>query len=137
MVEPKAGRHFTCATPNRTAAEFAKTLGSLLENCRPARPIQVVWDNLNIHCKKSLTDYYGKEQADEMWSRLRIHATPVHGSWLYQAEIELRLCSRQCLGTRRVPGLETLQRETRSWKARVNRDQVNHPRLKARALMGD
>ncbi len=32
VVEPKAGRHFTRATPNRTAAEFANTLGSLLEN---------------------------------------------------------------------------------------------------------
>ena len=124
VVEPKAGRHFTCATPNRTAAEFAKTLGSLLENYRSARTIHVVWDNLNIHCKKSLTDYYGKEQADEMWSRLTIHATPLHGSWLHQAEMELSLYSRQCLGTRRIPDLKTLQRETRSWKARVNRDQV-------------
>ena len=124
VVEPKAGRHFTCATPNRTAAEFAKTLGSLLENYRSARTIHVVWDNLNIHCKKSLTDHYGKEQADEMWSRLTIHATPIHGSWLHQAEMELSLYSRQCLGTRRIPDLKTLQRETRSWKARVNRDQV-------------
>ncbi len=32
VVEPKAGRHFTSATPNRTAAEFADTLGSLLES---------------------------------------------------------------------------------------------------------
>ena len=38
VVEPKAGRHFTCATPNRTAAEFAKTLGSLLENYRRREP---------------------------------------------------------------------------------------------------
>ena len=52
MVEPKAGRHFTCATPNRTAAEFAKTLGSLLEHYPAARTIHLVWDNLNIHCKK-------------------------------------------------------------------------------------
>ncbi len=124
VVEPKAGRHFTCATPNRTAAEFAKTLGPLLENHHSARTIRVVWDNWNVHCKKSLTDCCGKEQADEMWSRLTIHATPIHGSWLHQAEMELSLYSRQCLGTRRIPDLETLQRETRSWKAPVNRDQV-------------
>ena len=124
VVEPKAGRHFTCATPNRTAAEFAKTLGSLLRRYPAARTIHLVWDNLNIHCKKSLKDYYGEQQADQMWSRLTIHPTPIHGSWLNQAEIELSLYSRQCLGSRRIPDLKTLKRETRSWKDRVNRDQV-------------
>ena len=41
VVEPKAGRHFTCATPNRTAAEFAKTLGSLLDRYPAARTIHL------------------------------------------------------------------------------------------------
>ncbi len=71
-----------------------------------------------------MTRYYGQEQADEMWSRLTIHPTPIHGSWLNQAEIELSLYSRQCLRSRRIPDLETLERETSSWKDRVNRDQV-------------
>ena len=124
VVEPKAGRHFTCATPNRTAAQFAKTLGSLLRRYPAARTIHLVWGNLNIHCKKSLKDYYGEQQADQMWSRLTIHPTPIHGSWLNQAEIELSLYSRQCLGSRRIPDLKTLKRFTRSWKDRVNRDQV-------------
>ena len=124
VVEPKGGRYFTSARPNRTAAEFAKTLGSLLDRYPSARTIHLVWDNLNIHCKKSRTDYYGEEQGGEIWSRLKIHPTPIHGSWLNQAEIELSLYSRQCLGSRRIPDLETLQGETRSWKDRVNRDQV-------------
>ena len=124
VVEPKAGRHFTCATPNRTAAEFAKTLGSLLDHYPSARTIHLVWDNLNIHCKNSLTGYYGEESGGEMWSRLTIHPTPIHGSWLNQAEIELSMYSRQCLGRRRMADLETLQQETSSWKDRVNRDQV-------------
>ena len=50
LVEPKAGRHFTCATPNRSAAEFAKVLASLLHRYPSARTIHLVWDNLNIHC---------------------------------------------------------------------------------------
>ncbi len=124
VVEPQAGRHFTSATPNRTAVEFAKMLGSVLDSYPSARTIHVVWDNLNIHCRKSLTDYYGQDKGKEMWSRLTIHPTPKHGSWLNQAEIELSLYSRQCLGTRRIPDLDMLQRETRSWKDRVNRDQV-------------
>lgn len=104
VVEPKAGRHFTSATPHRTAAEFAKTLGSLLDRYPSARTMRLVWDNLNMHCKKSLTDYHGKKQGGEMWSRLTIHPTPLHGSWLNQAEMELSLYSRQCLGSRRIPG---------------------------------
>jgi hypothetical protein len=59
-------------------------------------------DNLNIHRKKSLTDHLGPAQADYLWSRLKVHYTPKHGSWLNQAEIELSLISRQCLGKRRI-----------------------------------
>ena len=124
VVEPKAGRHFTSATPNRSAAKFAKMLGAVLDRYPAARTIHLVWDNLNIHCRKSLTDYYGEKQGRKMWSRLTIHPTPKHGSWLNQAEIELSLYSRQCLGTRRIPDLATLQRETRSWTRGANRARV-------------
>ena len=44
-----------------------------------------------------------------------MHYTPKHGSWLNQAEIELSLYSRQCLGKRRIPDLEKLQRVTKAW----------------------
>ena len=124
VVEPKAGRHFTAATPNRSAAEFAKVLASLRDRYPSARTIHLVGDKLNIHCRKSMTDYYGEEQGRQMWSRLTIHPTPKHGSGLNQAEMELSLYSRQCLGRRRIPDLKTLQPETRSWQGRLNRAQV-------------
>ena len=44
----------------------------------------------------------------------RINYTPKHGSWLNQAEIEISLFSRQCLGRRRIPSLGQLQREARA-----------------------
>jgi hypothetical protein len=50
-----------------------------------------------------------------------VHFTPKHGSWLNQAEIELSLFSRQCLGTRRIADLRHLRRETRAWNGRANR----------------
>ncbi len=53
-------------------------------------------DNLNIHCRKSLTDFFGGQKGRETWNRFRVHFTPNHGSWLDQAEIELGLFSRQC-----------------------------------------
>ena len=57
-------------------------------------------------------------------SLLKVHYTPKHGSWLNQAEIELSLVSRQCLGTRRIPNLALLESEIHSWNTRANRDQT-------------
>ena len=107
-VEPKAGRHFTFPTPDRTAFQFA----------------HLVMDNLNIHCSKSLTDTFGQEVGEDVWSRFMIHHTPTHGNWLNQAEIEIGIFSRQCLGKRRIPDLKFLRRECRAWNRRINRAQT-------------
>jgi hypothetical protein len=53
-----------------------------------------------------------------------VHYTPKHGSWLNQAEIEISLFSRQCLGQRRIPSLGELQREARAWNRKMNRNRV-------------
>jgi hypothetical protein len=98
-VEPKAGRHYNCATPNRSAAQFAQVVRRLVADYPFARKIHLVMDNLNIHCRKSLTDHLGDKEGRYVWSRLKVHYTPKHGSWLNQAEIELSLLSRQCLGS--------------------------------------
>src|SRR5215468_10056218 len=81
-------------------------------------------DNLNIHRRKSLTDLYGAEVGDEIWDRFTVHYTPTHGSWLNQAEIEIGMFSRQCLGKRRIPSLRILRAEARAWNRRMNRDRV-------------
>ena len=51
-----------------------------------------------------------------------IHYTPTQGSWLNQAEIEIGIFSRQCLGARRIPEFKTLRREARAWNRPMNRD---------------
>jgi len=89
-----------------------------------AKTIHLVMDNLNIHRRKSLTDVFGEEVGNEIWDRFTVHYTPTHGSWLNQAEIEIGIFSRQCLGTRRIPDLKTLRRESRAWNRRMNRDRV-------------
>jgi hypothetical protein len=121
VVEPKAGRHFTTATPDRSAFQFAQVVYRLALHYPDAKTIHLVMDNLNIHGRKSLTDLYGAEIGAEIWDRFTVHYTPKHGSWLDQAEIELSLFSRQCLGTRRIPDLATLQRETKAWNRQANR----------------
>jgi hypothetical protein len=123
-VEPKAGRHFTFPTPDRSAFEFAQVAVQLALAYPAAKTIHLIMDNLNIHCRKSLTDAYGAEMSCEVWDRFTVHYTPIHGSWLNQAEIEIGLFSRQCLGTRRIPELKTLRREARAWNRRMNRDRV-------------
>ena len=124
LVEPKAGRHFTCATPNRSAAQFAQVVQRLVAAYPFALKIHLVMDNLNIHGRKSLTDHLGDQEGHYLWSRLKVHYTPKHGSWLNQAEIELSLLSRQCLGTRRIPKLDLLASSVSSWNATANRDRT-------------
>jgi hypothetical protein len=120
-VEPKAGRHFTFPTPDRSGFEFAQVLCELALQYPKAKTIHLVLDNLNIHRRKSLNGAFGPEMGGEVWERFTVHYTPAHGSWLNQAEIEIGLFSRQCLGTRRIPDLKTLRKETRAWNRRINR----------------
>ena len=120
VVEPKAGRHFTCATANRTAAAFAEMVQTVVAAYPRARTIHLVLDNLNIHRESSLTAHFGARLGRRLWKRLTVHYTPLHGSWLNQAEIELSMVSRQCLGTQRLDTLPALQRQTRAWTRRAN-----------------
>ena len=123
-VEPKAGRHFTFATPDRSGFEFAQVAVTLALAYPDAKTIHLVMDNLNIHRRKSLVDAFGAKMAGEVWDRFTVHYTPTHGSWLNQAEIEIGLFSRQCLGKRRLASLKILKAESRAWNRRMNRNRV-------------
>jgi len=123
-VEPKAGRHFTFATPDRSGFEFAQVAVTLAMSYPEAKTIHLVLDNLNIHRRKALADVFGAEMAAQVWGRFTVHYTPTHGSWLNQAEIEIGMFSRQCLGKRRIPSLKILKAEARAWNRRANRDRV-------------
>ena len=121
VVEPKAGRHFTRVTPDRSAGQFARVIRDLAAAYPTARTIHLVMDNLNIHCQQSLLAHLGRRPGQTLWRRLTVHYTPKHGSWLNQAEIELSLVARQCLGRRRIPQRDQLRAEVRAWTARANR----------------
>ena len=123
-VEPKAGRHFIFPTPDRSGFEFAQVAVSLALAYPEAKTIHLVVDNLNIHRRKPLIEVFGAEMGTEVWDLFTVHYTPTHGSWLNQAEIEIGMFARQCLGTRRIPDLKTLRREAQAWNRRMNREQV-------------
>src|SRR4051794_3755608 len=123
-VEPKAGRHFTFPTPDRSGCEFAQVVVRLALAYPTAKTIHLLMDNLSSHRLKSLATVFGPEMATEVWDRFTVHYTPTHGSWLNQAEIEIGIFSRQCLGKRRICDLKTLRREAKAWNRRMNRDRV-------------
>jgi hypothetical protein len=77
-------------------------------------------DNLNTHTISSLYESFPPEEAFRLSKRLEIHCTPRHGNWLDIAEIELSALAAQCLGSRRIPGIEALNKELRTRETRRN-----------------
>lgn len=121
IVEPKAGRHLTYATPNRTARQFARALRKIAQRYRSARTIHLVMDNLNTHRENSLCTTFGDDAGRELWGRFTVHYTPKHGSWLNPAENEASLWSRECLGRLRIGSLSELRRRTSLWNKDAHR----------------
>jgi hypothetical protein len=72
----------------------------------------------------SLVKRYGEKLGGLLWNRFTVHYTPKHGSWLNQAEIEVSLLSRQCLGQRRIGDLPVLCGEVQAWECRINHDRT-------------
>lgn len=123
-VEPKAGVHFTQVTPTRSAHELAGFLKSVVDFYPQAKTIHLVMDNLNTHRRKALVDRYGEQEGDALWMRFTLHYTPKHASWLNQAEIEIGLVARQCLGKRRLGNISRLQTEVLAWNQEANRQKI-------------
>jgi DDE superfamily endonuclease len=120
FTEPLRGTRHVRVTEQRTAVDWAKEIRDLLEVRYPeAVRVRLVCDNLNTHAIGSLYEAFPAEQARRLASRLEIHQTPKHGSWLNIAEIELSALTLQCLD-RRIPDLETLIQETMQWEQRRN-----------------
>ena len=98
-------------TERRTALDFAHQMKWLVDEAYPdAKTIRLVLDNLNTHKLGSLYDAFEPADARRIAKRLELHYTPVHGSWLNMAEIELTVFSNQCLN-RRIGNEVTLRRE--------------------------
>jgi len=120
-VEPKAGKHFTRVTKNRKGPAFAKMISRIAKAYPGRKTIHLVMDNLSTHGKKSLTNFYGEKRGDEIWDKFTPHYTPKHASWLDQAEIEIGIFSRQCLGKDRIGDIKILRTRASAWNRRMNR----------------
>ena len=123
-VEAKAGRHFKRVTEKRSASQWARFMKDVADAYPQADTIHMVLDNLNIHRRRALVNEYGEEPGDALWRRFTMHYTPKHGSWLNQAEIEIGLLARQCLGRRRIGDIGYLEQEVSAWDREANRQSL-------------
>jgi len=71
-----------------------------------------------------LVEFYGREKGERIWERFEWHYTPKHASWLNQAEIEISLYQRGCIGRDRIGEIEELRERTRAWNQRMNREKT-------------
>jgi hypothetical protein len=119
-VEPIAGKRWVSVTEKRTRIDWAAFIKELLDEKYPdVENLTLVMDNLNTHGIASLYQAFPPEEALRLASRLDIHFTPKHGSWLNMAEIELSVLTSQCLD-RRIPNIETMRNEVAAWETDRN-----------------
>jgi hypothetical protein len=124
FTEPLAGWRHAEAFPQRTKKDWAYLIQWLLDQQYPeAEKVILVMDNLNTHTVSSLYETFPPEEAFRLAQRLEIHFTPKHGSWLNIAEIELSAMTAQCLGTKRIPDIPTLNKELAAWYTKRNLSQ--------------
>jgi hypothetical protein len=122
FFDPVRGWRRVSCQDSRTAVDWAQQIRILLEEDYPeARTVKLVCDNLNTHTTAALYEAFPAEQARALARRLEIHYTPVHGSWLNVAEIELSVLARQCLD-RRIGSATELHREVTAWQDERNAD---------------
>lgn len=136
-VDDKYNRHGTCSLflfcdpiggwrrvgcrDSRTACDWAEEVRHLLEVDYPrAERVTLVCDNLNTHTVASLYKAFDAETAGRLRRRLRLVQTPVNGSWLNIAEMELSVMSRQCLGRRRFETRDEMASALDAWSAGRN-----------------
>jgi DDE superfamily endonuclease len=120
FAQPLADYRHVSVRKTRTMLDWAEEIDSLLTVIYPEKEkIILVMDNLNTHTYASLYKRFPPEKARELAKRLEIRYTPIHGSWLNIAEIELNVMTRQCLN-RRIPNIHTLSKELTSWEEERN-----------------
>ena len=126
FCEPKGGWRHVEVTGRRTAVDFAHRMKWLVDEAYPdATVIRLVLDNLNTHKLGSLYEAFGASEARRIAKRLEFHHTPIHGSWLNMAEIELSVFSRQCLN-RRISDEVCAETGGRGARTRAQRGRRHH-----------
>jgi hypothetical protein len=113
--EPLAGWRGMSVTGQRRAKDWAEFVRWLVDDVYgEVEVVVLVMDNLNTHKIGSLYEAFAPAEAKRIASRLEIHYTPKHGSWLNVAEVEFSVLGRQCLD-RRIGSVAELTDEVQTW----------------------
>jgi hypothetical protein len=121
--EPLGSWRFVQVRRRRTAIDYASFMQELIETrYRGIDRIRLVQDNLNTHTPGSFYQALAPQEAFELAQKFELHYTPLKGSWLNMAEIELSALARQCLD-RRIGDIDTFKQEVAIWT-----DKRNHAR---------
>ena len=124
FVEPLRGWRKVFVRERRTMIDWAFCIREILDVHYPdAEKVRLVLDNLNTHTGASLYEAFSPTEARHLLSRLEIHYTPKHGSWLNMAEIEIGVMNGQCLD-RRIPEQQIISEEVGAWEQQRNNDEA-------------
>ncbi|HWV36840.1 MAG TPA: IS630 family transposase [Thermomicrobiales bacterium] len=116
---PHLGWRDVQVTERRTAVDWAQAMQRLVNQFPDAEQLIVVMDNLNTHRLASLYTAFPAAEARRIARKLDLRLTPLHGSWLNIAELELNALSHQCLA-RRLPDRETVTQDVAAWAQHRN-----------------
>jgi len=143
FTEPLAGWRDVAVTATKNGQDWAHHIQRLVDHPRyaDAERITLVCDQLSTHALSSLYATFEPAEALRIANRLEIIYTPVHGSWLNIAEIELSAMTRQCLN-RRMHSQEFVATEVDAWQQQRNYSQkgvqwhftTDNARIKLRRL---
>src|SRR3546814_5624063 len=75
--------------------------------------------SVHAHARPSLYETFPAPEAHRLLSRLELHFTAKHASWLNMAEIEIGVLTGQCLD-RRIDNRPRHEREIAAWQAQRN-----------------
>jgi len=111
--ERLSGKRMVRIIEQKTKKDWARFLEEIASHYPKAKKITLVMDNLNTHKASSLYETFEAEKAKALRDRFEFVYTPLHGSWLNMAEIELNILIGKCLN-RRIPELEIMREEVKA-----------------------
>jgi hypothetical protein len=121
--EPLKGKRYVKITERKTKIDWAQFIKEIADQYYPhAEKITLIMDNFKTHSPAALYEIFEPAEAKRLWDRFNFIYTPVHGSWLNMAEIELSVLQGQCL-RRHIDNLKEIKKEVCAWmNARNNKN---------------
>ena len=118
--EPLKGMRYIEITERKTKKDWALFIKSIADDYyKDAKKVNLVMDNLSTHQAGSLYETFEPKEASRICNKFNFIYTPIHGSWLNMAEIELNVLQGQCL-SRRIDNIMSVKKEVKAWQEHRN-----------------